>query len=918
MNIGKPLRNRRATKSPGRARFADFLFSLAPFQAVCALMLKVRAIFRRSALDRELSDEMQFHIAEARDELIRNGCPPAEAEYQVRKRFGNVTRLREETRDAWLLKTIEDLWRDAAYALRMFQRKPGVTAVVIAVLAFGIGINTAVFCVVDCVLLRPLPYPSPDSLVVINERFARDGKVSPDMPVNGGNYLLWARESKTMTGIALLDSEDADFYLRGGTVHVSGMSTTANLFSLLGVKPYLGRFPAAAQDRMGNGLSIVLTYRFWKRQFGGDPSIVGKTLRLSGFDSLVVGVLPESFYFPRRTELDLDATEASAKEVDFFGNFNMQPYQQQPGMEMFNYIAIGRLRPGVSAHAAASELDAIEKQVPGTGAVRLAIALTPLKGFITGPTTKSIRVCLGGALLLLLLVGVNVAGVLLSKSFGRTQEVAIRISMGAGRRALLRQFLTEGLLLALAGGLLGSLAAWAGVHLLVSAAPAALPRVETITIDPRFFAVAFATSTLTGLVVSFVPALRLLQTGSADALKAGAKAASAGGVRLRTHQALAAGEVALCTVLLICACLAAKSFAKVLDANRPLESEFVLTTDIAPPPNPYNDLHLRRNLFTRLTREAATIPGVQSAGISSALPATGETWVSSTRFKEDPNATKIEANFRFISPGYPAALGLALLAGRQLRETDTGHPMALISRSVAARLPRTLNPVGTHFAFYDPNNGKVIYLEVAGIVDDIRASPEKPAPAMLYVPYWEWPPWMTSLVIRTSDPAAVRAHLRTVIRETDSRLALNEVRTMQRVLDEAVAPRRYLSELSSVFALSAGFLALLGVYGLVTLCAVQRTREIGIRIAVGAQRGQIFALLLSQAARPTAAGATAGLFLAFLAGHLLQPLLYETSGFDPAIYLIVTAALLTVALLASSLPARRALRVDPVSALKCE
>ncbi len=546
--------------------------------------------------------------------------------------------------------------------------------------------------------------------------------------------------------------------------------------------------------------------------------------------------------------------------------------------------------------------------------------LTPLKSFVIGGSDRSVWIAMGGALLVLFLVCVNLAGLLLAKSFGRTHEIAVRKALGASRLDLFRQFAMEGMLLTAAGGVLGFLAAHAGVRAFVLAAPVDIPRLQSVMVDRNVLLFSLLAAMVTGLLISLVPALRLIPKEAFGALKWMGPTSSASRPVSRMQQGLTIAQFALCTVLLIAAVLIGRSFLRVLSANRGMNQAHVLALDILPPDH-YSDNTKRKELFQRIVQGVAAYPGVEAAGIVNALPLTGAKWGQGFHFVEFPQALgqHPNANFRFVSPGYFPALRLPLLAGRYLTDSDAGKHLVLISALVARQLPPGENAVGQHIRWYCPGQKAETISEVAGIVADVRSEADQQAPFMLYVPYWEFPPWGVSLVVRThADASATARGIQKVIRHIDSEIATPPAKTLQQVLSEAVAPRRLLTLLGLLFAGSALLLAALGLYGLVALTVSQRTREIGIRIAVGAQAQQIFRLLITQSLRLALAGVALGLLCALAANRALTSLLYEVKPGDPATLLLVCGLLVLVGLLAGCGPARRAMKVDPLTALKWE
>jgi predicted permease len=811
-----------------------------------------------------------------------------------------------------MFSPLESILRDLKYALRLFSRSKGFAAIAIAALAFGIGANTALFSVVHAVLLQPLPYERPQDLYSVHEIVQPHSKWF-SVNANSGNFLLWSERSDAFSAVAALMPQDDNLTLKGETVQIHGVRASAALFPMLGVHARIGALFTEKDDRSGNGTAVVLTDSLWKRQFHSDSAILGKKILLSGNPAVVIGVLPPAFYFPKQTELFAEPVAGWTHSVDYFSNLNLLPYETEPGIQMFNFAVIARLRPGVSAAEATAQLDAIEYRVAknASSVARLWVELKPLKTSITRFVGERLWICMSGAALVLLLVCVNLAGLLLARNAARAHEVALRTALGAGRFDLLRQFTLEALLLAAAGGLLGTCAGYWGVRALRFSAPIDIPRLQLATIDGRILLFSIAATFVTCLLFSLLPSWQL---------------ASGGYARLshpvsRTHRMLAISQVALCTILLISALLIARSFLRVWQSNQAMNEPHVLTLDLATSSSRFEDSAVRRRVFTRIVAEAATYPGVEAAGIASTLPLTGDAWNSSVRFLEYGRSSPDHplANFRFVSPGYTRAIGLPLMEGRHLSDSDSGKHFVLISERLAHQLPANLNPVGMHVQWRSPIGQNDTISEIAGVVKDVRIRADQQPPFLLYIPYWEWPPWSPSLVLRTrGNPSAIASGMRNMIRHIDSEIAVPRVQAMSDILSTAVAPRRFMTLLGLLFAGSATFLAALGLYGLIALSASQRTREIGIRLAVGAQSTQILQILLSESFKLALVGLTAGLACAWMTSRLLTSLLYDVKPADPITYLSVSAGLLLVSLLAACAPARRAMQTDPMAALKAD
>jgi predicted permease len=487
--------------------------------------------------------------------------------------------------------------------------------------------------------------------------------------------------------------------------------------------------------------------------------------------------------------------------------------------------------------------------------------------------------------------------------------------------SIVRQFLIEALILSAAGGVFGVVAAYGGVRALVRAAPVEIPRLQSIAIDDRVLLFSAAITVSAAILFSLVPALWLSRRSSVDAVKAAGRTTTPDRAISRIHQALAATEIAFCTVLLVSAILLAQSLVRVLRANAWGDVSHVLTLGFSAPASRYQDASRRAQLIAKVIDSAVHSPGVEAAGITTALPFTGQAWGNDVNFKEAPQTEKERPNadWRFISPNYFRAAGIGLVSGRFLTQSDYGHPLILISQRLAKELPRGVNAVGAHVSWTPPNGKAPVLYEVIGVVADVRARPEEQAPYMIYMPYWAWPPWQISLVVRTNaDTRAVAADLQQIIRQTDDRIAIPHIESLRDILNESTAARRFITLLGLLFALSATLLAAIGLYGLLSLSASQRAREIGVRMALGAQANEIFRMFLSEATALAVTGLACGVACAWAVTRLLRAFLYEVKPTDLVTFVCVCAGLLAVAAVASYMPARRAARVDPVQALKCD
>jgi predicted permease len=818
---------------------------------------------------------------------------------------------------------MEAIWQDIRYALRVFRKSPTFTAVLILTLALGIGANTAIFSIVNAVLLRSLPFRDADQLV----------KVSFDKP-----------------GIGLRDTvfsypELQDLQSRPGvfedisavwpvSVNLTGakepqrlelLVTSPNYFSLLGATPQIGRLFGAQDESIGFSNAVVISDGLWRRAFGADPAALGRDLRLDNDLYTVVGVLPPNFHHPGKTV---------AEDVEVFATagFRADPFPPAARSVRFLPGAIARLKPGIDVAQAQARLNImageLRQDFPNDypPLANLSIDIDPLQESLIGDVRPMILVLMAAVILIILVGSVNIASLLLARASGRQSEIALRLTLGASRSRMVRQLLTESLLLSLIAGSAGIAAAKIGLSSLIRVLPPGVPRLNDVRVDSLVLLFALTISILTGLFFGLVPALQSTKAEVFSAIRDGARGTGYGKRTTRLRGLLIVCELALAVVLMVGAGLLLRSFATLLKENPGFNppglvvASFWLPVPNNPKLDPYAGIVPQTAFVREMLRRVRSIPGVELAGMTSALPASGQTNNTALLVEDHPvdSSQDLRTEIVTVSPGYFEVLQTPLIRGRLFSESDdsTKEQIAIIDESTSRRFWPAGDPIGKRIRFgQNPNQH---WLSVVGVVGDIRHdSLERNGIPHVYVPLYQRQNRVFSFALRTHiPPALLEPEIRREVQSVDSGLPVFAVRSMREVLDVSLAPRRLTSSLVGAFAVVALLLACTGVYGLLAYMVGQKSYEIGIRVALGAQRGDILRLILGKGMLLSALGILVGLFLAALAAPLIASLLYGVRPIDLPIFLGVPISFLLVALLASWIPARRAMGLDPMVALR--
>lgn len=808
------------------------------------------------------------------------------------------------------------LLQDIRFAARLLMRRPGFTVIAILSLALGIGANTAIFSVIDAVLLRPLPYVQPDRLVSLYE-------TAPQMAfssVSAPSYRDWQEQNHAFSQLAAYVLTDMNLQGVASPERLETVRATANLFNTLGTRPLLGRTFVTGEDRPNASHVVVLSEGLWHRQFGGDPRLVGRAITLGGDPYTVIGIVPSRFRFP-----------ASAT-TDIWIPLQIEP-QLTAQRDSRSLHVIGRLRPGIELPAAISQLHQIAarlaQQYPKEQTGRSVLAV-PLRQDITGDIRPALFVLLGAAGLVLLIACANVANLLLARAVDRHREVAIRLAVGARRTRLIRQFLTESVLLSLLGAVVGLALAYAGTPTLTRLAGSSIPFADNVRFDPQVFALLLLVALLTGVIFGLVPAFQATRVDLQTDLKEGASKGSAGIGRRHFRSMLVIAETALALVLLVGAGLLMRAFAQLENADSGMMTRNVLTMHV-PAPSQQHDTAVSIRLFQPVLQRIKAIPGVRAVGLTSALPLQESHNFGRLTIEgrpPDKSGERPIAEQRVVSPGYFRALGIRVIRGRDFTDRDAGAAsnsgvraagaapaVVLINQALARTYFPNGDPIGRRIKL-----GESSWAPIVGVVGDVRESGmDTPSAPTMYLSYLQFPYNEMTLVISTSvPPTSITAAVRAAIHSVDPNQPVYGVETMDQVVSESISDRQFYLSLLGTFAVIAFALAIAGIYGVMSYAVTQRTREIGIRMALGARASSVRHLVVREGMVLVIAGIACGAVMSLLLTRLLSSLLYGVSSTDPVTFISVAILLAAVALVASYVPARRAAAVDPTISLRYE
>jgi putative ABC transport system permease protein len=876
----------------------------------------MRFFGRRGRRDREIQEEIDRHLQMAEQAHIERGEAPEEVRHAARREFGNVDLVHEVTRSQWRGRWMEHLLQDIRFGARMLRRNPGFTLVAVMTLALGIGANTAVFSIVNAVLLRPLPFPHADRIYQVGRTGNRIGGSSISLPI----FLAWQDEENVFEHLALIRWSGPETLTGAGEpLQVRSLSVSTELFPALGVQPALGRAFLPDEGKPGGPRVLMLGEGFWQSHFGADPKVLGRTLTVDGELFTVVGVLSRDFELPI----------PGARDIQAWFPVQLPALSHNPSNEA---LCVGLLKPGITpaqAEAALTPLLAdLSRQFPKMIGAQERAHLVRLRDFVSHRAGSAPLLLLGAVAFLLLIVCANVANLLLARAAVRKREMAIRAAIGAGRGRIIRQLLTESILLALLGGLMGVMVCYFCFDFVVSLVPASLLRVGMVRIDIAVLAASFLVSLLTGAVFGLVPALDAARQDLNLSLKEAARPSSTAG-RGWLRSALVVSEVALALVLLMGAALLVESFARLLRVQPGFDSSHLLTFQVALPTKQYDSPDKRSLLFKRATQGFSALPGAEQVGLANVLPLRGGpdllfNIVGGTR--SISQETALDADYRIISPGYFSVLRIALLHGRGFKDTDdhASQAVAVINRTMAESFWPGMDPIGHQIWIgkpMGPSWTEPMPREIVGVVEDIReGSLAEPPDATMYIPYTQAPQTDVAffLVRTTGDPAAFVPSIRSALKNVDAALPLSSVTTMEEVVAASLGDWRFRTTLLAIFGGIALFIATIGVYGLVSYSVTQRTHEMGIRAALGAKPGGLLRLVIVQGVKLAGTGVLIGMVAALALTRLMTGLLYGTKSTDPWTFAGVAILLVLVTVAACYFPARRAARVDPVVALRYE
>lgn len=876
-----------------------------------ALIRRIRNLFRRNRLSNEIDDELQAHIAMRTEDNIACGMSPKEARRDALVRFGSRTSTREQVTAVDAVLGLEGMVREVRFALRQLRKSPGFTITAVATIALGIGANTAVFSSMDAVVLRPLAVPALNRVVVITEQDQHGPRQAAL-----ANYEDWKRESHAFDEMAVRTEHSMTLTGAGEAAHVQTALTSASFFSVLRTQALLGRVYNDSECRPGRDAVVVLSFGFWQRQFAADPSVVGRKIVLSEHAYTVLGVLPKAVQYPSDADLFLPLAPTQNELADRAGR---------------NYHAMARLRDGVTVQQAQAEMRMIgERMATMYPAVNLGMSVhvKPLLEDINGNLTPLYyKLVMCATLFVLLVVCANVANLQLARGISRRPEIAMRIALGASRMCLMRQLLTENLLLGLIGGAGGIVFGAVYLHFTLITMPPRVARYiagwSNISLSGHVLTFSLVLALVAGMVSGFMPALAALRVNLTEQLKAGSRSMTGSGHSRWLRNVFAATQIAFAVALVIGAALMAKGMTAMLHLTDAVEPQRALTFSVSLPETRYTTPQKMATWYAASVDRLRALPSVTHAAVTTSLPYSDDTWMTDFEIENRPYVPgKFQSAQRIaVSEDYFAAMTIPIVGGRDFTASDTvsSIPVAIVSRSFVDRYFPGMNPLGHRIRLRRPEV-RTPWLIIVGIAHETSYSLwGESHPAVVYMSAAQLPLSSATYVVRTNgDPLLLAASARKALATIDPSLPVNGEMTMKRRLNDNLVGLEYVAAMLGIDALIALLLAAIGIFGVMAALVGERTREVGVRLAMGARRKDILAMILRRASWLTGAGLVTGLVMAFILAKLAASLLRGVRPDDPVIFVTISTSITLIALGASWIPARHAAKIDPIRALRSE
>jgi predicted permease len=875
------------------------------------LFFRLRSVLRRGTVESEMEEELRFHSQRQLEKYLKAGMSGDEAQRQVRMNFGGLEQVKEDCRDARGVSLIESLVQDLRYGWRMLLKSPGFAAAALFTLALGIGANTAIFSVVYGILLRPLPFRDVSRLVLLNETEPQVGDVSVSYP----NFQDWRKQSRTFTEMAAVTGVKFNMAGSSRPENIGGLAVSPNFLSMVGVRPVVGRGFTAEEEKAGTAPVVLLSYALWQSHFGGDRRAIGQTIRLDSRTVTIVGVLPPEFRWVDKCDV-----------VEPMGVWATHNDSATDRGDRGDLLVAGRLAAGARMDQARSEMEAIAaglaRAYPAANA-QCGVNLRPLREAFSGDVRPAMLVLLGAAIFVLLVACANVANLFLMRGAVRAKEIALRIAIGASRGRIIRQILTESFLVALLGGLAGVGLAMAGIPAIARLIPPDTLAGASVGMNGAVLLFSGGLVVLSMFVSGLAPALHSTGSNVQSDLKEGGKTTSAG-ARNRWRSLLAASEVALALVLLVGAGLMMKSLYRLMSVDSGFRSEHVLKLEMDLRTSHYDKDPAVIAFWQQTLDGVRALPGVESAAVGTAIPLTDDH--SRTDITVEGTLPKPGSfphpDIHIVSGDYGKTLGVRFLRGREFTDSDRENlpSVAMVNASAAQLLFSGTDPIGKRFMLGHPGTDPLKWVTIVGVVADTKMyGLANPARLEVYFPFRQAPSNRMSLLVKSGqDVTALVSTIRGIVASIDKEQPIFRIATMQQVVNASVSTRRITLILLGLFSGLALVLAGIGIYGVISYSVAQRSREFGIRMALGAQRGDVMRLVLTQGGKISAAGIVLGSAASLGLTRLMAKLLYSVSAADPATFAVVAFVLALIAMAAAYIPARRTLRVDPQIALRQE